>query len=110
MIISTGLSLLLSLTAAQQVRDAVTTAREGYTACLRRFTDDSITDRKTVDDFTAALPQQCADQERAYREAMIRRDVASQLGRADAEQAANEEIEYARENVRESYAESMTPR
>jgi hypothetical protein len=110
MMISFGLSVLLALTGSVQIRDGVTRAQEGYTSCLSRFAETSRTARKSADDFNSALAQQCAEQERAFREAMIRRDTASRMSRADAEQAANEEIEYARENVREMYAASVTPR
>lgn len=109
MMISSVLSALLALTAAQQVRDGVTAAQGAYTSCLSRFSQASLSDRKSTADFTTALPQQCTEQERAYREAMIRRDTASRIRRAEAEEAANEEIQYARQNVLEMYTESMTP-
>lgn len=108
--ISSALGALLVVTAAIQVRDNVTRTQEAFTTCLGQVSERMRNDAKSIEDFGTALPQQCADQERAYREAMVRRDTSSRIARADAEQSATEEIEYARQNVREMYADAVTPR
>jgi hypothetical protein len=100
----TGAALL----AAQP--DPTRQPREAFTACLHRFVDGAVQARKTADAFASEYAQQCQAEERAYREAMIRRDVAARISQADAEQAANEEIEYARQNGRENFEGASTPR
>ena len=90
-----------------QIHDAVSTAQNTFTACLRQFVDSSVQGRKSLDAFNSELPQQCTAQEQAYRQAMIRRDTASRISQADAEQAATEEVNYARENAKESFTNAQ---
>jgi hypothetical protein len=88
--------------------DPTRAPREAFTACLSEFVRSSLnTDRKTAEQFNAALPQQCLDQERAYREAMIRKDVAARISQAEAEAAAADEISYARENAQGNFTNAL---
>ena len=84
-------------------------AREAFTACLRTFVESSIQSGKTAETFQAEYPQQCATQERAFRDAVIRRDTANRSTRASAEESANLEVEDARVNFSERYEMSMAP-
>lgn len=91
-------------------RDPTEAPREAFAACLRQFVDTSVQARKAADAFATEVAQQCMAQERAYREAMVRRDSAgSAANRAAAERDANDEIEYTRTQSSESFADAMTP-
>ena len=96
--------------AAVQVRDNVTTTQEAFTTCLHRFVQTSVEGRKTAEAFNTELPQQCTAQEQAYRAAMIRRDTSARISRTDAEQSANEEVAYARQNTTETFTDASRPR
>ena len=91
--------------------DPVRAPREAFANCLRQFVNSSLEGRKTVEAFTAEFAQQCSAQEQAYRDAMVRRDVAppTRMSQADATEAANEEIEYTRTQSRESFADASAP-
>jgi hypothetical protein len=107
MLFSQLLGAMLMMTGMVQVHDAVSTSQDAFTACLRRFVTSSGEAHKSVEEFNTQLAQQCAQQEQAYRAAMIRRDTASHIRAAEAEQSANEEVEYARQNARETYANAQ---
>jgi hypothetical protein len=90
--------------------DPTRAPREAFTACLHRFVDSAVQARKAADAFTSEFPQQCQAEERAYRQAMVRRDLAARISQADAEASATEEIEWARQNGRESFESASNPR
>ncbi|MGZ8311036.1 MAG: hypothetical protein ACXWUP_10170 [Allosphingosinicella sp.] len=106
--ISTLLAMMLAA-AAGQASDTTRTAREAFTACLRGFVDRSLDAGTTVEAFQAEYPQQCAAQETAFREAVIRRERQARVSQADAEEAAQLEIEDARVNFSERFEMAMTP-
>jgi len=100
-LISSVLTLLLAASAAQS--DTTRTAREAYTGCLRAFVQQSLDARMSAADFTTAFPQQCTRQEAAFRAAVIARENALRATRANAEQAATDEIDEAKLNFRERF-------
>ena len=104
--ISSVLTLLLAASAAQ-ASDTTRTARMAYTGCLRAFVDRSAQSRMSAADFTAAFPQQCTAQEAAYRSAVLARENALRATRANAEQAARDEIDEAQTNFRERFEMSL---
>jgi len=104
--ISAVLTLLLAASAAQS--DTTRTAREAYTACLRGYVQRSLDARMSAADFAAAFPQQCTQQEAGFRSAVIARENALRATRANAEQAATDEIDEAKLNFRERF-EMATP-
>lgn len=104
---SSVLAALLALSAAPalfgdsgavQGSDPSTAARNAYTHCLRQFMDRSLNDRMSLGDFRSALPQQCAEQEQAFRQALIAREASFRTPRAEAEEMATMEVEDARSN------------
>jgi len=103
--ISSVLTLLLAASSAQS--DTTRTAREAYTACLRGFVQRSVDARMSQADFTAQFPQQCTQQEAAFRSAVIARENALRATRANAEQAATDEIDEAKTNFRERFEMSL---
>jgi hypothetical protein len=105
--ISTVIAMTLAATAFQA--DTTRSAREAFTACLRSFVQSSIDSGKTAETFETEYPQQCTTQERAFRDAVIRRDTAMRATRASAEEQANLEVEDARVNFSERFEMSMAP-
>jgi hypothetical protein len=103
--ISSGLAVLLSV-AAFQASDTTRSAREAFTACLRQFVESSIQSNKAQAAFDSEYPTQCAAQQTAYREAIIRRDTASRMSQAAARESADLAIEDARVNFSERFAMS----
>ena len=101
---------LMAAASAAQASDTTRAAREAFTACLRTYVNRSIEAGTTAEAFETEYPQQCAAQEAAYREAVIRRDMAMRATRAGAEDAARLEIEDARANFSDRFAAAMTPR
>jgi len=104
--------MLSSLLAMAMVMQADTTraARETFTRCLNQFVESSVSARKTQEQFTAEYPQACAAEQTAFREAVIRRDMAMRSTRAGAEQSASLEVEDARVNYSERFEMAITPR
>ncbi|MFN3726577.1 MAG: hypothetical protein ACK4SZ_09755 [Allosphingosinicella sp.] len=92
------LALVTSSGAALQVNDPSAAARNAYTQCLRQFMQRSLDDRMSLNDFRAALPQQCTQQEQAFRQALIAREASFRTPRAEAEETATMEVDDARAN------------
>ena len=104
--ITSGLVILLSA-GAFQATDTTRTAREAFTACLRQYVESSIQARKAQAAFDTEYPTQCAAQQTAYRDAMIRRDTSARMAQAAAQEAADLAIEDARVNFSERFAMSQ---
>jgi hypothetical protein len=107
--ISTLFALTLASAAAQQTQDATATARNAFTACLRTQMDRSVSDRTDADGFETAMRERCAQQEAAYRAAVIEREVRMGGNRNRAEQDAEMEVDDAKENFRQLFADAVTP-
>lgn len=95
--------------ASMQASDATRSARQAFTTCLRNYVDASISENRTADAFNTAYPQQCTQQEAAFRQAILARENAARATRASAEQTANDEIADARTNFKERFEMSMAP-
>lgn len=101
---------VMALAAMQPVAsDTTRAARQAFTACLRAYVEQSTTARMPAADFAAAYPQQCTQQEAAFRAAVIQRETSTRATRANAEQAARDEVDEARTNFRERYEMAMAP-
>lgn len=105
-------STLLAFAAmtAAQPNDPSRPARDAYTACLREFMQRGVRERMAEAAFNEALPTQCAEQERAFRDAIAARERSFRTPAAEVEQIATDEITDARANTREMFAMSVTPR
>ena len=88
---------------ALQANDPSASARNAYTRCLRQFMDRSLNERMSPTDFRAALPQQCTQQEQAFRQALIAREASFRTPRAEAEETATMEVDDARANFVELF-------
>ena len=106
--ISTVLALTLAALGGQAT-DTTRAAREAFTACLRGYVDRSIDARTTAEAFAAEFPQQCAAEESALRQAVIRRETSMRASQADAAEAADLEVEDARVNFSERFEMAMQP-
>ncbi len=101
--------LVVAMAAWMQPTDTTRASREAFTGCLRTYVDRVTQSRMPAAEFTTAFPQQCTTQQTAFREAIIRREIASRSSRADAEESANMEIDDARTNFRERYEMALVP-
>ncbi len=101
--------LAVAMAAYMQPTDTTRASREAFTACLRVYVDRATQNRMPQAEFTSGYPQQCTAQQTAYREAIIRREIASRSSRADAEESANLEIDDSRTNFRERYEMALVP-
>lgn len=101
--------LALAMAVSMQPTDTTRTTREAFTACLRTYVERSTMARMPASEFTTAYPQQCTAQQQAYREAVIRREIASRSSRADAEESATMEIDDHRTNFRERFEMALVP-
>ena len=88
---------------ALQANDPSASARNAYTRCLRQFMDRSLNERMSPNDFRAALPQQCTQQEQAFRQALIAREASFRTPRAEAEETATMEVDDASANFMELF-------
>jgi hypothetical protein len=95
--------LALAMAASMQPADTTRAAREAFTGCLRTYVDRSVSAHMPPAEFTTAYPTQCSAQEQAYRTAVIARETASRMSRADAEESATMELDDARTNFRERF-------
>jgi len=101
--IASVLVLPLAALAAQGASDTTRASREAFTGCLRAYVNRAVDQAMIASRFAAEYPRQCTQQEAAYRQAIIQRESALRATRATAEESADEEIEDARANFRESY-------
>ena len=106
--IAATFAALLATSTADLVQDRTIAARNAYTACLRRFMARSVEERATLAAFETALPQQCTTEEQAMRAAIIAREPAA--NRAQAEEDATLEVQDARDNIKQVFDISITPR
>ena len=86
-------------------------ARASYTKCLGNVMKADLKDGAEEAAFEAKLAAACKAEEAAFRSASIASDVGAKIARATAEQNANDEITYIRENTVEkfkTYKESNT--
>lgn len=101
--------LAVAMAAYMQPADTTRASREAFTACLRTYVERSSNARMSAPDFATAYPQQCTAEQTAYRDAVIRREIASRSSRSDAEESAGLEIEDQRTNFRERFDMYATP-
>lgn len=106
--ISTAL-VLISFSMSMQASDTTRAARETFTRCLRVFVDNSTRDHKTLVQFNSEFPGACANEQNAFRQAIIQRDMAMRSTRASAEEGANLEVEDARANFNDIFQMSLPP-
>lgn len=96
------LSSLLALAMMMQ-SDTTRASREAFTRCLGQFVQQSVSQRKTAEQFRTEYAQACMPEQTAFREAIVRRDMALRSTRASAQDAANLEIEDARANFADRF-------
>jgi len=104
----TSFTLLLAA-ASLQASDQTRPAREAFTTCMRTFLNQRVEARASIEEFRTALPQQCTQQEAAYRAAIVRRETGLRATRANADQQANMEIEEMRAMYVERFQDYTTP-
>lgn len=95
--------LVVGMALWMQPADTTRTSREAFTGCMRTYVDQAMSRRASQADFDAAFPQQCTDQQTAFRTAVIARERASRSTQAQAEESASMEIEDARTNFHDRF-------
>jgi hypothetical protein len=89
--------------------DPTRAPRDAYTRCLRTFMEKSVKDKTSLSDFEAALPQQCSEQETAFRTAIQSREKNYKTPPSDVEQIVKDELDDARGNIKQIFQMSTTP-
>ena len=84
-------------------------ARQAYTSCLRAFMEKSVKEKMTVEAFTDAFAQQCVAQENAYRAAVRTFQSGLRVPAAEIDEIIKEEVDAARDNIKERFEMHMTP-
>jgi hypothetical protein len=94
-------SSILGAAALMAIQADLTRApRDAYTSCLGAFVKKSVEEKTTLETFAAALPQQCTQQENAYRSAIRARETGFKTPAAQIDEIIKEEVEDARENMK----------
>ncbi len=101
--------LVVAMAVSVQPTDTTRASREAFTGCLRTYVERVTQNRLPPAEFATAYPQQCTTQQTAFRDAIIRRERASRMSQADAEESATTEIDDARLNFRERYEMALGP-
>ena len=83
--------------------DPTRAPRDAYTKCLRAFMEKSVKDKVTLEAFTAAFPQQCVEQENAYRAAVRSFQAGLRVPAAEIDQIIKDEIDTARDNTKQHF-------
>ncbi len=89
--------------------DPTRAPRDAYTRCLRAFMEKSVADKMSLEAFTAAFPQQCTEQEQAYRAAVRAFQSGQRVSASDIDEILKDEVDGARENMKERFVTATTP-
>jgi hypothetical protein len=77
--------------------------RDAYTRCLRAYMEKSVKEKATLEAFTAAFPQQCVEQENAYRTAVQSFQKSLRVPAAEIDEIIKEEVDTARDNTKQHF-------
>ena len=101
------ISQVLLVTLLASAQGNLAPARSTYTRCLGNVMRADLKVKTEPAEFTVKIAAACKAEEAAFRSASVAVDVAAKISRATAEQNANEEISYIRENTTETYLSYM---
>jgi hypothetical protein len=87
------ISVVLASMMAMQQPAIVSRARDQFGACLSNHMRSSLKAKMKPEEFETGLTAACADQEAAFRKALVEVDVAKGIKRAAAEGFAGDQIE-----------------
>lgn len=107
------ISALLGLSAMAMTldqRDPTQAPRDAFSRCLFAFADAQVQERKPLAEFEAALPQQCQNEERAFREAIRAQLTSLRVPAAQIEEDTTMEVDDARANTKGRFEDAITPR
>lgn len=82
----------LMLMLAANPADAMGKARQDYSACLSRFMQDALERKMDTGEYKGALKAKCADQEAAFRTAILASDKADGMNAKDSAADADDQI------------------
>lgn len=81
----------------------VVAPQKAYVACLEKALAAGLDSKTEPDAIAPAYKAQCADQEAAYRAAMVAADRKSRISAADAQASSEDEISYWLDKFTEDY-------
>ena len=82
-------------------------SRKAYSACLKKFTIESLEKKIEAQAFGPAVSNACSAEAAAFRNAVIAQEMASGLKRSEAEQTAKDELLDYQLNATEMYSEYL---
>ena len=91
-------------------RDPTQAPRDAFSRCLFTFADAQAQERKTLAEFESALPQQCQNEERAFRAAIRAQLTSLRVPAAQIEEDSTMEIDDARANTKGRFEDAIAPR
>lgn len=98
------LALLLAAGVPMAAPLDVRTARTAYSGCLRSYLEKSAKDRMTLVAFKAALPNQCATEKEAFRQAMLAEDKRFSIAPSETQRNFEQEISDYQEQFTDTYS------
>jgi hypothetical protein len=105
MLISSVLAAAAAMTSYQA--DPTRAPRDAFTACLFAYADKALKDRTSSSEFEKSFPGQCQSEERAFLDALRRREAAMKTPANQIDEIAKLEVEDARENSKARYADAQ---
>ncbi|MCP1468699.1 hypothetical protein J3E64_000366 [Sphingobium sp. OAS761] len=89
MLLSVSLAMML---AGAPAADPVGAGRKAFSTCLSKQIQPAINDKMSLADFQAHMKQACADQESAFRAAIVAQDKADRMSDKDAQADADDQV------------------
>ena len=96
-------ALATALLIAAAPADAMGPSRQAYSTCLKTTAASSLEKKAAIADFDTALSTSCAQQESAFKAAIIKHQISMKASRKEAEQAAADWAADLRSNATENY-------
>lgn len=106
--ISLALATAMSLAAAQA--DPTVQPRKSFASCLSNFKKGSLQQKMEAAAFSAAVKTACQTEAASLRQALVTLDMKRGGKRAEAEANADFDLQGYRENMDESYRDSVSAR
>lgn len=106
MIVAASLAMML---AAAPSADAVGNGRKAFAKCLSAQVQPSLDKKLSAGDFQAAIKKACADQEAAFRAAIVAQDKSDKMSDSAAASDADDQIAEYVDKITSEYEENSRP-
>lgn len=84
--------IIIAAILAAAAADGVPKTRQAYAGCLTKVTTDAVDNKTAREEFLASLKSKCADQETAFRAALVATDRADGMTAQEASQDADDQV------------------